>query len=93
LKQTNAILALNEKDAVLPEESVCIRCGKCVMTCPMNLMPLYINVSVEKREFDSAREYGAMDCIECGCCSYVCPAKRHLVQSIRVAKTELRKKK
>lgn len=93
LKQTNAILALNEKDAVLPEESVCIRCGKCVMTCPMNLMPLYINASVEKREFDSAREYGAMDCIECGCCSYVCPAKRHLVQSIRVAKTELRKKK
>lgn len=93
LKQTNAILALNAKDAVLPEESVCIRCGRCVMTCPMNLMPLYINASVLKRDFDSAKAYGANDCMECGCCSYVCPAKRHLVQSIRVAKTELRKKK
>ena len=93
LKQTNAILALNARDAVLPEESVCIRCGRCVMTCPMNLMPLYINAGVMMRDFDSAEAYGANDCIECGCCSYVCPAKRHLVQSIRVAKTELRKKK
>lgn len=93
LKQTNAILALNEKDALLPEESVCIRCARCVLTCPMNLMPLYINASVMKNDFDSAKAYNANDCIECGCCSYVCPAKRHLVQSIRVAKTELRKKK
>ena len=93
LKQTNAILALNAKDAVLPEESVCIRCGRCVMTCPMNLMPLYINASVQLRDYDSAKAYSVNDCIECGCCSYVCPAKRHLVQSIRLAKTELRKKK
>jgi len=93
LKQTNAILALNAKDAVLPEESVCIRCGRCAMTCPMNLMPLYINASVQLRDYDSAKAYGVNDCIECGCCSYVCPAKRHLVQSIRLAKTELRKKK
>ena len=93
LKQTNAILALSAKDAVLPEESVCIRCGRCVMTCPMNLMPLYINASVQLRDYDSAKAYSVNDCIECGCCSYVCPAKRHLVQSIRLAKTELRKKK
>ena len=93
LKQTNAILAFNAKDAILPEESVCIRCGRCVVTCPMNLMPLYINANVMLRDFNGANAHNANDCIECGCCSYVCPAKRHLVQSIRVAKAELKKKK
>jgi electron transport complex protein RnfC len=93
LKQTNAILALNSKDAALPEESVCIRCGRCVFTCPMNLMPLYINASVMLNDYEGAKQYGVMDCIECGCCSYVCPAKRHLVQSIRLSKSKLRKQK
>lgn len=92
LKQSNAILALNAGDAILPEESVCIRCGRCVTACPMNLMPLYINAGVMMRDFDSAKKYNANDCMECGCCSYVCPAKRHLVQSMKVAKTEFAKK-
>ena len=30
------------------------------------------------------------DCIECGCCAYICPAKIPLVQSLRTAKAELR---
>jgi electron transport complex, RnfABCDGE type, C subunit len=93
LKQTNAILAFTAKDAVLPAESVCIRCGRCILACPMNLMPLNINASIIRNELDNARAFGANDCIECGCCSYVCPAKRHLVQSIRIAKAELKKKK
>lgn len=93
LKQTNAILAFTGKDSRLPLESVCIRCGKCVSACPMNLMPLYINANVMQNDFDGAKAYGVNDCIECGCCSYVCPAKRHLVQSIRVAKAELKRRK
>ncbi len=91
LKQTNALLALNEKEAVEPKESVCIRCGKCVSACPMSLMPLYINSNVMRGNFEETMKYHVNDCIECGCCSYVCPASRHLVQSMRYAKAELRK--
>lgn len=93
LKQTNAILTFSEKDRLIAEESVCIRCGKCVLACPMNLMPLNINMCVVKGDFEGAKSFNVNDCIECGCCSYECPAKRHLVQSIRVAKAQLRKQK
>ena len=72
-------------------ESVCIKCGKCVEACPMNLAPLFISGCVEKNQVSDTVQYGVNDCIECGCCSFVCPASRHLVQSIRYAKAELRK--
>lgn len=91
LKQTNALLAFNENEAEEPKESVCIRCGKCVAACPMNLLPLYINSNVVRGNFEETLKYHVNDCIECGCCSYVCPASRHLVQSMRIAKAELRK--
>ena len=90
VKHTNALLALNEKDAKLPAEGPCIRCGKCVTACPMNLLPLYINLNVVKGNVDELKKYNTNDCIECGCCSFECPAKRHLVQSIRLGKAQLR---
>ena len=91
LKQTNALLAFNERNAEQPKESVCIRCGKCVAACPMSLLPLYINLNVVRGKFEETEKYHVTDCIECGCCSYVCPASRNLVQSVRIAKAELRK--
>ncbi len=91
LKQTNALLAFGESDAEQPKESVCIRCGKCVAACPMSLLPLYINLNVVRGNFEGIEKYHVSDCIECGCCSYVCPASRNLVQSVRIAKAELRK--
>jgi len=90
LKHTNALLAFNENEAVLPSESVCIRCGKCVRACPMNLLPLSINQGVIFSDVEALNKYHLMDCIECGCCSYVCPAKRHLVQSLRLGKNMVR---
>ncbi len=91
LKPTNAIIALCEKDISKTVESVCIRCGKCVFVCPMELLPLSINaLSVNGRAKETINYY-INDCIECGCCSYICPASRHIVQSIRNAKIELKK--
>jgi len=90
IKQTNALLALSEKEISNDKESTCIRCGKCVGVCPMSLMPLYINACVEKGEIEETLKYHVNDCMECGCCSYICPASRHLVQSIRYAKAQLR---
>ena len=92
VKQTNALLALTEKETDTTNESVCIRCGRCVFACPMMLLPLYINANVTIGNFDDITKYNVNDCIECGCCSYVCPASRNLVQSIKLAKDELRKK-
>ncbi|MEN8906344.1 MAG: electron transport complex subunit RsxC [Clostridiales bacterium] len=91
IKQTNALLALTKNEVSIDKESVCIRCGKCVDVCPMNLLPLYININVEKGLIEDTSKYNINDCIECGCCSYICPASRNLVQSIRYAKAEMRK--
>ncbi|WP_303740626.1 electron transport complex subunit RsxC [Lutispora saccharofermentans] len=89
IKGTSGILVLAEEDAKLPEPSNCIRCGKCVTVCPIDLMPLHISNYSLQDKFDQAEEVNAMDCIECGSCSFVCPAKRPLVDSIRVAKREI----
>ncbi|MGI6586032.1 MAG: electron transport complex subunit RsxC [Lutisporaceae bacterium] len=89
IKGTSGILVLSEEEARLPEPSNCIKCGKCVETCPINLMPVNISMYSLANRHDQAEALNAMDCIECGSCSYVCPAKRPLVDSIRVSKREI----
>lgn len=86
IKGTSAILGLNEKEANIPEESPCIRCGKCVEHCPMGLMPLYLQNFAKKGDLESCEKYHITACIECGCCSFECPSKRQLVQNIRIGK-------
>ena len=86
IKGTSAILCLSEKEAYIPEEGPCIRCGKCVEHCPMKLMPLHLQSFAKKDDMDSCEKYNVTACIECGSCSFICPAKRHLVQNIRIAK-------
>ncbi len=90
-KGTSAVLLLSEDYApAKPDEPACIRCGRCVANCPMHLMPNYISQYSRSHEYDLAEKMGAMSCVECGCCSYNCPAKVEIVQSIRVAKAEIR---
>ena len=93
IKATSAMLALTEEEAYIPEESACIRCGRCVAQCPMGLMPLYIYDFAKRGDIDSCEKYSADACIECGCCSFGCPAKKGLVQAIRVAKQDILKAK
>lgn len=91
LKNTNAIIALNEKEAILPEPTPCIRCGKCVRACPLNLMPLEFARALSLKDFELLEDRKVNLCMECGCCSYVCPARRPLVENNKLAKAELRK--
>ena len=91
LKNTNAIIALNEKEAILPEPTPCIRCGKCVRACPLNLMPLEFARALSLNDFELLEDRKVNLCMECGCCSYVCPARRPLVENNKLAKAELRK--
>ena len=86
IKGTSGILVLTREEAKIPDVEPCIRCAKCVDACPMGPSPpKYICLGLNVVLFNSEK-FLAMDCIECGCCSYSCPAKRPLVQSIRVAK-------
>ena len=91
-KNFGGFLALGE-EAMCADESACIRCGRCVNTCPMGLMPTRIDAFVRRGDFDSAVAIGAINCMECGACTYVCPAKRQMTQSCRVAKAVARAKK
>ena len=90
MKQNNAILAFNAKDAKLWEPTECIRCGRCVDACPMGLMPVMLENYTELKNTDELKKFNIMNCMECGCCSFVCPAGRKLVQSIRVGKALVR---
>lgn len=85
-KQNNAILAFTEKEARLQEPSACIRCGKCVDACPMCLVPTAICKAVDSRDTKAMLDSDIMNCMECGCCAFACPAKRHLVNNIRLGK-------
>ena len=90
LKHNNAILVLDEEEALLPAESACILCGRCVRACPMRLMPMALDKAARADNPAELQERHVMNCIECGSCSYVCPAKRYLVQNIRIGKTIVR---
>ncbi|MBR2466682.1 MAG: electron transport complex subunit RsxC [Clostridia bacterium] len=97
LKTTNAITVLSERDAAPPKSTACIHCGRCVSACPMGLQPTYfaraLNIS-DKREMCERLEDEKIGlCIECGCCSFVCPAKRPLVENNRLAKAAVREYK
>ena len=95
LKQNNAILAFQEQDAVLPAPTACIHCGRCVEGCPMHLMPFELCNDVERNDWQAAEHHSVLDCMECGSCTYVCPARRNITSSIRIAKRQvmaLRKK-
>ncbi|OJV64486.1 MAG: electron transporter RnfC [Clostridiales bacterium 38-18] len=89
MKNTSGVLVFSEEEAKLPEATACIKCGKCVSICPINLEPIQISAYALMHEYDKAAKFNALDCIECGSCSFICPAKRPLLQSIRVAKREI----
>ncbi|MDD2533502.1 MAG: electron transport complex subunit RsxC [Eubacteriales bacterium] len=90
IKHNNAILVFGTKEAEIPQETQCIRCGRCVEACPMHLMPTQLDSASRNKDVTELNDYFVMDCIECGCCTFVCPAKRYLVQSIRAGKGYVR---
>jgi len=86
VKSTNALLAFSREEEHFSENPTCIRCGRCSDACPVNLMPVYINMYYEKEMLDELVKLNVADCIECGICTYVCPGRLHLAQSCRLAK-------
>lgn len=91
-KRTNALLVM-AKDERARITTACIRCGRCQRTCPMNLTPARVETAYKKGDTDSFERLNVNYCIECGSCSYICPAKRPLTEVMRIAKSELRRRK
>lgn len=92
-KTTSSVLALLHAQKTYDAEAPCIRCGKCVEHCPMRLMPLKLAAASKKDDLETAERYNVLECIECGLCSYICPANKNLLQHIRMIKPEVMKKK
>jgi electron transport complex protein RnfC len=88
IKGTNCVLV---KRSDVREEHDCIRCGRCIETCPMGLMPLMFVNLVKKEDYENLADYHIANCVECGACAYGCPAKIPIVSYIKTGKVELRK--
>ena len=89
-KNSGGLLLLPSSTVKQYHSASCIRCGKCLDSCPMHLNPSFLGTVIENEKFDLALKNNVMDCIECGACAYICPAHRPLVQHIRRAKNEIR---
>jgi electron transport complex protein RnfC len=89
-KGTSGVLALTGAEVRDVTEGPCISCGKCMDACPLKLAPSMIATAAENEKWDLAREYGALNCMACGTCSYVCPAGRYLVHYIKRAQEAIR---
>jgi len=93
LKNTNAVIALTEKESRLPKTSACIRCGACTNVCPLGLAPAQILLAYKKKDADMLKALSVESCMLCGCCSFNCPANRPLVQTNSLSKQLLKETK
>lgn len=84
IKTNNAILALKKQTEKV--QTNCIRCGRCINACPMGLMPTELEKAYKSKNSDMLKALKVNLCMNCGSCSYVCPAKRNLAETNQLAK-------
>ena len=87
MKGSNGIIAI-DNDETEPVE--CIKCGRCVDVCPMELKPLYFAKYAGANDPQKLKDYNIMDCMECRCCEYICSSKLPLVTMIKYGKNQVR---
>ena len=83
VKTSSAMLCMTEDDISEKESTACINCGRCVNACPARLVPSRLATYSEHGQAELFEKHHGMECVECECCSFVCPAKRPLTQSMR----------
>lgn len=82
-KTTSACLCLEKDPVSSAQATACINCGRCVDVCPGRVLPARLATFAQHGDMEKFVEFDGMECCECGCCSYICPAKRPLTQSIK----------
>lgn len=91
VKGTSGILAW--RSSAPAAEHPCIRCARCIEHCPMGLSPTQLAKFVQFDKWEQAEKWGILDCIECGCCQYICPSKIPLVHWLRLGKNSVSRAK
>ena len=92
-KTASALLCLTEDDVSYMAPSACISCGRCVEVCPGRVVPKMLADYAQNYDEEAFLSHDGMECCECGCCSFICPAKRPLTQSIKSMRKMLLAKK
>lgn len=87
MKGSNGIIAI---DTDQTEAVECIKCGRCVDVCPMELSPLYFAKLADSEDWMGMKERNVMDCVECRCCEYICSSKIPIVSKIKAGKNAIR---
>ena len=88
MKTNNAVLFMGYSSEA--QQSQCIRCGRCVRACSMNLLPTELETAYDRRDADELKKLKVNLCMNCGACTFVCPAKRNLAEKNQLAKLYLR---
>ncbi len=88
VKTSSALLCMSGDEAAL-EPQACISCGRCVDVCPGQIVPSRLASFAAQGKQEEFEKWNGMECCECGCCSYICPAKRHLTQSIKTMRRQI----
>ncbi len=88
-KGAGGIVIIPEKEAKRKQKQVCIRCAKCVSVCPLGMEPYLLMTLVERGRLDEAEAEKVVNCCECGCCSFICPSSRPLLDYIRYGKASV----
>ena len=91
VKGMSGVILFDEKESVRKTIEPCIRCAKCVSVCPLGLEPYLLMTLSERNLFEKAERERITDCMECGCCSFTCPANRPLLDYIRLGKSTVMK--
>lgn len=87
MKGSNGIIAVDTDHTA---EQPCIKCGRCVDVCPMELSPLYFAKYADEEDWQGMKDKNVMDCLECRCCEYICSSKIPLVAKIKAGKNAVR---
>jgi electron transport complex protein RnfC len=87
VKGTSGILLLPDEESARKLQQPCVRCAKCLSVCPMGLEPYLLMPLSQQKNYERLETEHVMDCMECGSCSYICPACRPLLDYIRLGKS------
>ncbi len=90
-KTNNAVLGFKKAENPIVQTN-CIRCGRCVRACPLNLMPSLMEKAYDSKNTEELKALKVNLCMNCGSCSYVCPAKRNLAEKNQLAKALISKR-
>ncbi|MFH1825566.1 MAG: electron transport complex subunit RsxC [Candidatus Firestonebacteria bacterium] len=92
IKGTTGMVIVKKSD-ITDVETSCIKCGRCVDVCPMELKPSYYVLLAKENNFTEMEKHGVLNCIECGCCENICSCKSSIMEIIKKAKKIIREKK